>query len=45
MSEQTTVYVAIAPKDKLEAGLAEKVAAIVKKFVRRALSWVGRSPR
>jgi hypothetical protein len=34
MSEQAVVYVAIAPKDKLEAGLAEKVAAIIKKDVR-----------
>jgi len=31
MSEQTTVYVAVAPKDKLEVGLAEKAAAIIKK--------------
>jgi hypothetical protein len=31
MSEQVIVYVAIAPKDKLEAGFAEKVAAIIKK--------------
>jgi hypothetical protein len=42
MSEQTTVYVAIAPKDKLEAGLAEKVAAIVKKDVRETGLVLGR---
>jgi hypothetical protein len=46
MSEQTVVYVAIAPKDKLEAGLAEKVAAIIKKDVHETrLVLGGKIPR
>jgi hypothetical protein len=46
MSEQTTVYVAIAPKDKLEVGLAERVAAIIKKDVHETgLILGGKIPR
>jgi len=46
MSEQAIVYVAIAPKDKLEAGLAEKVAAIIKKDVHETrLVLGGKIPR
>lgn len=46
MSEQAIVYVAIAPKDKLEAGIAEKVAAIIKKDVHETgLILGGKIPR
>ena len=42
MSEQAIVYVAVAPKEPLEAGIVEKVAAIVKKDLhetRLILGW------
>jgi len=46
MSEQPIFYVAVAPKDKLETGLAEKVAAIVKKDVHETgLILGGKIPR